>query len=92
MGVSLTDRPMTYEQYSGLSHRLRLTEREVEVAQHFAEGKTLDQVAADLGFTRSTANTHLHHIYVKLHVHNRIDLLKALVRLRLMECPCCKEE
>ena len=47
-----------------------LTTRETEVLRHLARGLRYDEIAAELKIGARTVNTHLHHIYRKLHVHS----------------------
>lgn len=49
----------------------RLSEREVEVLELVAAGRTNRAIAGDLGITEATVKTHLVHIYRKLDVTDR---------------------
>jgi two-component system, NarL family, response regulator YdfI len=49
-----------------------LTPREVAVLAAVASGKRSRVVASDLGVTEATVKTHLHSIYRKLGVSNRV--------------------
>jgi two-component system, NarL family, response regulator NreC len=57
-----------------------LTEREREVLQLVAEGKTNQEVAAALFVTIKTVQTHRAHIMHKLGFHDRTDLVKYAIR------------
>ena len=48
-----------------------LTERELEVLELLATGKTNDQIMNELCITRNTLKTHTSHIYSKLDVQDR---------------------
>ncbi len=50
-----------------------LTEREREVMQLLAEGKTDAEIAEALRLSVSTVNTHVHHILTKLNIKNRVE-------------------
>jgi DNA-binding NarL/FixJ family response regulator len=54
--------------------RRGLTEREQEVACLVADGASNKEVARQLGVTERTVKDHLSHIFVKLQVHDRVQL------------------
>ncbi len=47
-----------------------LSDKELEVLQALAEGKSRKQVAVEMDISINTINTHVRHIYEKLEVHN----------------------
>lgn len=55
-----------------------LTEREATVARLYARGYTLQKVADELHITKSTAQSHIKHVYRKLGVHSRDELIELL--------------
>jgi DNA-binding NarL/FixJ family response regulator len=57
-----------------------LTQKEQEVMRRFAQGESTAAVAAGLGVSVSTVRTHLQHLYVKLDVHSRLELVAFAVR------------
>ena len=57
-----------------------LTEREREVLQLVAEGKTNQEIAAMLVLSIKTVQTHRAHIMEKLNFHDRTDLVKYAIR------------
>ena len=57
-----------------------LTPREAEVLGILAHGYDLNRVQADLGISEGTALTHKRHVYQKLGVHSRADLLDLVRR------------
>ena len=57
-----------------------LTPREAEVFDILARGYDLNRVQTDLGISEGTALTHKRHIYQKLDVHTRADLLDLVRR------------
>jgi len=58
--------------------RLRLTERELQVARCASTGSANDEIAAHLGISRRTVETHLQRAFTKLGVHNRTRLAYVL--------------
>jgi DNA-binding NarL/FixJ family response regulator len=62
----------------------RLTDREREVLQLIAEGKTNKEVAAVLSVSINTVETHRKHIMEKLDLHNTADILRFAVRKKIV--------
>src|SRR5258707_6161625 len=60
--------------------RNRLTPREREIVQMLAEGKSSKEVAAALGLSAKTAETHRSNIMRKLDLHSVSDLVLYAVR------------
>lgn len=55
-----------------------LTNRETDVLQSLATGKTYDYIAKELNMSKDTVKTHIRHIYDKLQVNNKSEaLIKA---------------
>lgn len=64
-----------------LVQRLALTPAEARVAAGLARGgRTLEQVAADLGIARSTAAFHLRNIFAKTGTNRQADLVALVLR------------
>ena len=61
-----------------LSRDSRLTQRESDVLQLIARGWTVDMAARRLVVSPGTVRTHLKHLYVKLDVHSREELLVTI--------------
>lgn len=61
-----------------------LTARERQVLQFAAEGHTSAQIAAQLGISRRTAETHRANIYKKLLLESRTDLIALALRRGLL--------
>ncbi len=56
-----------------------LSQRELEILQALSKGYTSKEISTRLSISVSTVNTHLRHIYDKLHVHSRTEaVLKFL--------------
>lgn len=64
--------------------RCDLTEREVEVLQMIVEGLTKQEIASRLFLSTHTVDSHLRHIYQKLHVNNRAAAVAAALRQGLI--------
>lgn len=54
-----------------------LTERERDVLKLVLDGKANKSIANELAISEQTVKIHLQHVYRKLGVHRRVDLLKA---------------
>lgn len=61
------------------AHRWGLTQRETDVLECLAAGRTQPWIAENLGISESTVGTHVRHIYQKADVHGRQELLDCLV-------------
>ena len=86
-GVFLGDFPEdALESYRAIpaSGRDPLTRREREVLQLVAEGKTTKEIAAILGVTFKTAESHRAHIMDKLDIHDIASLVRYAVRRGLV--------
>jgi DNA-binding NarL/FixJ family response regulator len=57
-----------------------LTEREVEVLGHIADGKSNKQIAYDLSINEETAKTHVKNILAKLHANDRTHAVTLALR------------
>jgi len=57
----------------------KLSHREEEILQQLAKGYSSKEIGAHFSISITTVNTHLHHIYEKLHVRSRTEaVLKFL--------------
>ena len=78
-GFELTDR--LSKQAQVLRERYRLSARETEVMEYIARGYTFARIAEEPIVSENTIRTHSKHIYAKLDVHKKqelIDMLKAV--------------
>jgi two-component system nitrate/nitrite response regulator NarL len=64
-----------------------LSEREIEVLQLVAEGRSNQEIAQSLVISESTVKNHLRNILGKLHLRNRIQAAVYAVREGLVENP-----
>lgn len=58
----------------------QLTEREVEVLQLLAEGRSGTEIARQLGISPNTVRTHVQGILTKLQVHSRLEAAAFAIR------------
>lgn len=58
-----------------LAQTAALTPRETEILSILAEGRSVPVICERLTISEGTARTHVKHIYQKLDVHNRQELL-----------------
>jgi DNA-binding NarL/FixJ family response regulator len=65
--------------------RDRLTSREREIVQLLAEGKSSKEVAASLGISVKTAETHRANVMRKLELHSVSELVRYAVRNQIIE-------
>jgi two-component system, NarL family, response regulator NreC len=61
-----------------------LTDREKEIFQLFAEGKSAKEIAAVLKLSPYTVETHRTHIMQKLDLHSAVDLVLYAVRKKII--------
>ena len=66
-----------------LRERFGLTRRETTVAVLLVQGKTNEQIAAELNVSPHTARHHTENIFLKLHVHSRAELAERVPGARL---------
>uniref|UniRef100_A0A7C9NVK0 LuxR family transcriptional regulator n=1 Tax=Muribaculaceae bacterium Z82 TaxID=2304548 RepID=A0A7C9NVK0_9BACT len=63
-----------------VASRFALSERELEVMTLVAKGRSAARIADDLSVSPATVNSHVSHIYRKLGVHSRQQLLDLVER------------
>jgi len=63
----------------------QLTAREVQVLTLIADGRTSSEIAVALGLSFKTVQTHRARIMAKVAVHNTALLVRAAIRLGLIE-------
>jgi DNA-binding NarL/FixJ family response regulator len=68
-----------------------LSIRESEVIQLLAEGRSSKEVAALLGVSTKTAETHRTHIMRKLNIHDLAGLVIYAIRQNIIEAPVARE-
>ena len=77
-----SDRPQTPRRFrlrvEEVAQAYGLTAKETEVLMLAAKGRTNQRIREELGISTGTVNTHLMHIYKKLDVHDRQQMLDML--------------
>ncbi len=69
------------EQDGSIERRLeRLTPREIQILQLMAEGRSSEQIAAELRMSPHTLRTHTQNILTKLGVHSKLEALVFAIR------------
>jgi PAS domain S-box-containing protein len=61
-----------------------LTNREMEILRHLAEGKRTADMADELCVSVSTVRTHVRNLLMKLEAHNRLEAVTTALRRRLI--------
>ena len=62
-----------------------LTKRQIEILHLLAQGKSTDQIAAELVLTRETVRNHIRHAFARLGVHTRVQAVIAASRAGLID-------
>ena len=65
---------------SDLHELYGFTARETRLATLLMDGRTLDASCGELGISRSTACTHLRHLFKKTRVHRQSELVSVLLK------------
>jgi DNA-binding CsgD family transcriptional regulator len=63
---------------TSLAKKYKLTQREEEVLLLLAQGASISQIERDLFIANGTAKAHVRHIYKKMDIHSRDELLKLI--------------
>lgn len=66
------------------THLPYLTPREQEVFAHVMRGQTTGEIAKSLGLRIGTVRVHLNHIFTKMDVHSRLELVTHATRTDLV--------
>lgn len=61
-----------------LAKRSSVSNREMEVLMLVAKGRSASRIANDLSVSLATVNSHIHHIYQKLGIHSRQELIDLI--------------
>lgn len=63
---------------SSLSDRYQLTHKETEILRYLVRGRSVQSIAEEIFVSENTIKTHMRHLYQKLDVHNREELMRLL--------------
>ncbi|WP_299199664.1 LuxR C-terminal-related transcriptional regulator [uncultured Amphritea sp.] len=64
---------------SSITDKYALTERELDVLELLLSGSSNKEIAVDLGLGLATVKTHLHHIFQKVSVQSRSELIASVL-------------
>ncbi|WP_296062658.1 LuxR C-terminal-related transcriptional regulator [uncultured Amphritea sp.] len=64
---------------SSITDKYALTERELDVLELLLSGSSNKEIAGDLGLGLATVKTHLHHIFQKVSVQSRSELVARVL-------------
>ena len=80
-GVEYKDR--TSKQVAVAKDAYALSTREAEVMNLLARGHTVSSIAESLFISENTVRTHSKHIYAKMDVHSKFELMERLEQVDL---------
>jgi DNA-binding CsgD family transcriptional regulator len=66
------------ERIDYIVHKTKLTKREAEILNMLIKGRSLPAIQKELHIASGTANVHIRHIYEKLKVHSRQELMSIV--------------
>lgn len=80
--VALTTEPVAPSEIDTICNQIiaefKLSEREGEILKFIARGNTVNSIASKLVISPHTVNTHIRHIYDKVGIHKRGELLEYI--------------
>lgn len=80
--VTLTTEPVAPSEIDTICNQIiaefKLSEREGEILKFIARGNTVNSIASKLVISPHTVNTHIRHIYDKVGIHKRGELLEYI--------------
>ena len=80
--VALTAEPVAPSEIDTICNQIiaefKLSEREGEILKFIARGNTVNSIASKLVISPHTVNTHIRHIYDKVGIHKRGELLEYI--------------
>ena len=85
-GRKLTARPATgpFERNQAAIRSLGLTDRECEILEQLASGRSNKELARELGISPNTVKTHVARVYEKLEVQKRVQAIEKARWLSLI--------
>jgi DNA-binding NarL/FixJ family response regulator len=70
-----------------VGERYGLTAREEDVLEALTRGLSLAEIGHELQISRQTVKSHVHNLYMKLDVHNRLEAMRLLLEGTLFGSP-----
>ncbi len=70
------------ESLAAFAERYKLSPRETEIAEQLLRGRTVSYISEQLFIAPGTVKTHMHKIYSKLEIHNKMELLDAFEEVK----------
>jgi len=70
--------------WGGLLHMIKLTPKEYEILERFAEDKTNNEISLELGMSRRTVEYHISSIIRKLNAETRLGAVVTAIKLGLL--------
>ena len=67
---------------SAFQERYELSDREMEVVRLITQGRSKREVGERLFVSENTVKAHVKHIYTKMGIHNKKELLDAYEQMR----------
>ena len=62
-----------------ITQKYRLTQRESEILRYTALGRSARFIAEDLLISHNTARTHVKHVFEKLNIHSKQELIDLVL-------------
>ncbi len=84
MSPGIAKKVMEMLAHGGPKKKSNLTPRETEVLTLLVDGLTMDMVSTKLKISPGTVDSHIKHIYKKLQVHNRAEVVSKAIKDRLV--------
>lgn len=66
---------LSQEEWRSVAKVLGLTARQSQIAERILQAKKDKQIASELGVGISTIRMHIRHMYARLNVHDRMELV-----------------
>lgn len=71
------DMGISEKQFNAFVIAYRLSTREAEIAKQLIRGRNINYIAEQLFIAPGTVKSHMHNIYTKVNVHNKMELIDA---------------